>query len=362
MRKKLLILLITLCALCCVAGIAACGVEEHVWDTEWKHNSQMHWHDCTNSGCNERADVGGHEGWTLVEVIEPATCLERGTGLYACSVCGYTKEDIIESDPDAHVYDETVPWTKDAEGHWRVCTEFGCNHRDFHAHSEEESVPRTNRANSVNQDGEIGYYCDICSYQFRTEISYATGVPTSFKVNLDNTEYPAIPGTEELEEGIDAELSLCISQEYEFSFINIINAYGAPASISGFYEYVAGFAPTSGLMVYLDDVLISNIMESLLSRVQNAAVRLKQSGSLTLGNAKYFFAINTKTTGDYNLSFSYYAPGSVLSETFKYTIKLHILSVAAYRKAASAASTAASVAQSIDLDLPPEFRKSKAYE
>lgn len=69
----------------------------HSYDTDWKSDSNSHWHECT---CGDRSGVSAHteDGGT---VTKPATETETGIITYKCSVCGYVmrKEEIGKLPP-----------------------------------------------------------------------------------------------------------------------------------------------------------------------------------------------------------------------------------------------------------------------
>ncbi len=88
----------------------------HQAGTEWKSNETKHWHECVGADCDEpgiKLDEADH---TFVE--DPAkavapTCTEAGKKVYACSVCGYEKEEAI---PAAHDWNEAVPVEASGDG------------------------------------------------------------------------------------------------------------------------------------------------------------------------------------------------------------------------------------------------------
>ncbi|MBD5545124.1 MAG: leucine-rich repeat protein [Lachnospiraceae bacterium] len=65
----------------------------HDWSTAWTHDSQGHWHECTNPNCTVQADNGkdGYGAHTEDEgtITAKPTTISNGTMTYKCSVCGY---------------------------------------------------------------------------------------------------------------------------------------------------------------------------------------------------------------------------------------------------------------------------------
>ena len=68
----------------------------HNFGTEWKHDREGHWYECTRSDC-DAADKGKSETFeahTLSNVeTKPASCTETGVQHKECSVCGYAGAD-----------------------------------------------------------------------------------------------------------------------------------------------------------------------------------------------------------------------------------------------------------------------------
>lgn len=91
MKKIKNLFFVTLCMLF-VSMLFACGTTHRVSKT-WEVDAESHWHTCAD--CDELFDKGAHD-MQFVE-SEEATCTEDGYELYKCSVCGYTRKDIIEA-------------------------------------------------------------------------------------------------------------------------------------------------------------------------------------------------------------------------------------------------------------------------
>ncbi|MBD5137701.1 MAG: hypothetical protein HDT39_17475, partial [Lachnospiraceae bacterium] len=58
---------------------------EHRYGTEWKSDSESHWHECV---CGDKSDTAAHTE-DNGSVTKPATETEAGIMTYRCSVCGY---------------------------------------------------------------------------------------------------------------------------------------------------------------------------------------------------------------------------------------------------------------------------------
>ena len=72
--------------------LAACS-HTHVFEEEWVNDDTHHWH---NPICEHTTEVGSKEehDWETVEVIVAATCTEKGSSKFKCSVCGV--EQVLE--------------------------------------------------------------------------------------------------------------------------------------------------------------------------------------------------------------------------------------------------------------------------
>ncbi|MCM1297496.1 MAG: leucine-rich repeat domain-containing protein [Muribaculaceae bacterium] len=100
MKKKIILsLLAFVCAITCAFGLVACG-GEHTHDYgSWKTDEDFHWHECKNSGCDEKIkDRNGHSDFD-----------SDGR----CDVCQYqmTVEHI-------HVW----TWKSSQDVHWQICS------------------------------------------------------------------------------------------------------------------------------------------------------------------------------------------------------------------------------------------------
>lgn len=349
MRKFLIALLISIAAACCIGALSACAKEKHVWSEEWKHNNAMHWHECINSGCNERSDEASHEGfWELTERIVHETCLERGWGVYTCSVCGQTKEDIIPDDGGHHF--DGAAWYSDGERHWRYCTGWGCNEVEEATHADDDTTVQKIVKSSVSSiaDTTIGFFCPVCNYLFHTEIVHSSSMPASFNVVLaaKNSNYPLIPAKGEIEEGFNAEYSVPVGQRYSFAFTSVKNDKGQPLSPQINYNHnelshrttLISQTPLakSGFIVWCDGVEISNSFGGKASEPIQC-VQLDDG----VGSWYYDKVLTTTKTGDYVIAFTYYAMESELSGQFMFKVKFHVLDEFDYANAKSGAASSA---------------------
>ncbi len=93
------------CKVCGMTRTEAIEQEEHVthvYEEKWSFDEDEHWHACTNSDCDETADLAKHL-YGNPEVVVEATEDEEGTRKYTCQTCGYsyTEEYDLEEDEKA---------------------------------------------------------------------------------------------------------------------------------------------------------------------------------------------------------------------------------------------------------------------
>ena len=250
MRKYLITFLIIISAVFCASGIAACapdGLGAHSWSADWSSNINSHWHRCTDSGCNGRENYEEHD-WQLTTTYEAATCGDKGTGQYTCSVCkatlgnkvtpatipatGEHEYKLISVDVDPTCgeegygsyicevcYDYSVfpipatgehdfsgKYVSTEEGHCHVCLH-GCGTDDGIQPHEKGEGKRVEP--SGTKDGRIEYRCTVCNYLLETEIIPNTNILHHFEVKfvkVNNSSIVAIP-----ELGEDGELYVTLS-------------------------------------------------------------------------------------------------------------------------------------------------------
>ena len=126
--KKLykgLIVLFLLLAL--VLGLSACKEQPteqehvHTFSTEWSTNDTYHWHAATCEHTSEKADRAKHK--LVISITKEATHTTPGEKVTTCSVCGYSKTEVIPAQTQLHSY--SSEWTHDENYHWHATT---CGH------------------------------------------------------------------------------------------------------------------------------------------------------------------------------------------------------------------------------------------
>lgn len=129
-----------------------CGMfvplHEHTSGTEWKSDSNNHWHICTVDGCGVIIEDSKAAHTASEWIIDTAaTATTDGTKHKECTVCGYVMETAtIPATGIEHTHNYSSDWKADADEHWHECS---CGDKaNKAAHADE------------NNDGK----CDICDY------------------------------------------------------------------------------------------------------------------------------------------------------------------------------------------------------
>jgi len=136
--KRLISILLFVCAILSLSVIlTSCG-HEHTYKTEWKYDEANHWHECEGEDCAEVSDTAAHSFDNACDT----TC-----------ACGYTR---------SVNHDFTGEWQKNDAEHWHVCKTDGCDVTDTkaaHTWNEGEiTTPATKEA-----DGVKTFTCTACS-------------------------------------------------------------------------------------------------------------------------------------------------------------------------------------------------------
>lgn len=169
----------------CALGFSACNADkghEHVFEEEWRHNTQSHWHFCTVPGCNERSSEESHSDyWELIETTVEPTCFTPGEGKYKCSVCGEIKQDYIEPTGD-HTWEPL--WHGAEEYHYKVCLkrDRGCLAELREDHVPGPEILRT--APGPYVDGVKTVSCTVCYQMLQEIVTPATKIANTFKLTV----------------------------------------------------------------------------------------------------------------------------------------------------------------------------------
>lgn len=110
-------------ATCAVCGAEYGDVLGHDFTTNWTHDDNEHWKQC--SRCDKKDDVGPHT-WDNGTITTAPTCTKAGERTYTCTECGATKTEPI----DATGHSWKSDWTSDATHHWHECANDNCDVTD----------------------------------------------------------------------------------------------------------------------------------------------------------------------------------------------------------------------------------------
>ena len=111
--------------------------DEHLFNTAWKHDENIHWKECMVKDCAKRTEVVKHTGGQ-------ATCQKKAE----CEVCGQEYGEL-----GAHNYGNE--WKHDGTAHWRECQTEGCTDKtDVAVHSGGQAT--------CQKKAE----CEVCSQEY----------------------------------------------------------------------------------------------------------------------------------------------------------------------------------------------------
>ena len=140
-------------AKCAVCGAEYGDVLGHDFTTNWTHDDNEHWKQC--SRCDKKDDVGPHT-WDNGTITTAPTCTKEGKKTYTCTVCHATKTDSINAKGHSWKSD----WTSDATHHWHECANENCDVTDNagkDGYAEHSGGKATCKAKAV---------CEICKASY----------------------------------------------------------------------------------------------------------------------------------------------------------------------------------------------------
>ena len=88
----------------------------HTFNYGWAHDESFHWHNAT-CGHDVISEKSAHTWDNGVEKT-PATHTLDGEMLYTCTVCGYTKTEVLPARIDDHPISSN--WSYDETEHWHA--------------------------------------------------------------------------------------------------------------------------------------------------------------------------------------------------------------------------------------------------
>lgn len=170
-----------------------CGYEEfynipkleahsHTFKDTWSNNDEYHWYDAT---CDHDvvANKGLHKFGDIIIDTEP-TEEETGLGHQVCSVCGYSKEVVLDKEAHVHTFEDELSF--DNLYHYHKST---CGHDDQiiyvkHTFGDWQIV----EVPTGTKDGLMYKQCSVCGYKYEEKIAKLDHEHT-FETDWTNDEY-----------------------------------------------------------------------------------------------------------------------------------------------------------------------------
>ena len=157
-----------------------CGMfvplHEHTSGTEWKSDSNNHWHICTVDGCGVIIEDSKAAHTASDWIIDTAaTATTDGTKHKECTECGYVMETgtIPATGSGEHTHRYSSDWKSDSINHWHECS---CGVKDdVAAHSFKWVIDKEATATKKGSKHEE---CKFCGYQRPAVEIPATGSTT----------------------------------------------------------------------------------------------------------------------------------------------------------------------------------------
>ena len=147
------------------------GEHTHSYGSEWKNDTDNHWHECS---CGDKKDTAAHTAGEWI-IDTPATATTSGTKHKECTVCGYTMttETIPATGGGEHTHNYSSDWKSDSINHWKECS---CGDKaDVAAHSFKWVVDKEATATKKGSKHEE---CKVCHDKKAAVEIPATGTPT----------------------------------------------------------------------------------------------------------------------------------------------------------------------------------------
>ena len=150
---------------------AAGSGHTHSYGTEWKNNSDKHWHECS---CGNKKDEAVHTASEWITDTE-ATATTDGAKHKECTVCGYVMETgTIPATGTGHTHNYGSDWKSDSTNHWKECS---CGDKnDIAAHDFKWVVDKEATA---TEKGSKHEECKTCGYKRPAVEIPATGTTTA---------------------------------------------------------------------------------------------------------------------------------------------------------------------------------------
>ncbi len=127
------------------------ALHTHSYGSEWKSDSENHWHGCS---CGVESEKASHSfgAWTV-------TKNGRGTKERRCSVCGYKETKVIPVITHTHSFGSE--WKSDGINHWHGCSCGAESEKASHSFSEWTVMKQA----TESEEGLKERKCSVCGYK-----------------------------------------------------------------------------------------------------------------------------------------------------------------------------------------------------
>ncbi len=171
---------------------------EHVFSDEYTYNDEFHYRGTICHDTNYAKDKGDHNLEKRV-IVEPS-CIEYGKEEYYCTVCDYTKSNIIPM--KGHTYDYSA-WGYDDSNHWREYT-CGCEIEKF---SHEWNDGEITTAPTCTSEGVKTYSCKCGAFWTEAVETVPHEISDEYSSDDECHWYSYICGCDDLVERVEHTLT-----------------------------------------------------------------------------------------------------------------------------------------------------------
>ena len=286
MKKLLLILFITVCAL------SSCAKNEHRYSSAWSFDNEKHWKICEDEGCDSVIASAKHS-------FDPSsrTSDEDGQLIYSCTVCGYEKADF--GGATSHIHNFSTAYISDSLYHWTPCS--GCGEIS----TKEEHIWGENvilESPTSDAEGKAGRVCTVCK---KYSVTTLDRLPE--KMSLEEWtlafEFDNLRIRESLKSGsflaadsiysVDGELvSVLNGGSTSYSSREVI----APFDLSEYYSVFSHY----GNQIYKAKELEMSLSDGTLCRLKDITVIFENGRLLNIGYSMKMGSIFSSFTYSYD--------------------------------------------------------------
>ena len=125
----------------------------HNYGSEWKNDSSNHWVECS---CGDKNKIALHT-YDTGKVEKPSTCKVEGSIRYTCTVCGYSRDEVIPKSNE-HSFDRCE--VVDDSQHRKICSVCGIQEVSSHIWGEEKLIEEPTHL----QEGKKECHCEECAF------------------------------------------------------------------------------------------------------------------------------------------------------------------------------------------------------